>query len=192
MTPKSWDIYNYLKECSEAGYMPTIREICSKLGYKSTSTVHRHLEELEKDGFLERTGDRGTKLKITGNNTMRVPFLKEVTAGIPITAIEDVTDFIAFTPTKRYTNSLFAMKVRGESMINAGISDGDIIIVEKQEYAENGQIVVAFADGEEATVKRFFKEDGYYRLQPENDTMEPIIADDIQIIGRVVSLIRYY
>ena len=173
--------------------MPTIREICSKLGYKSTSTVHRHLEELEQQGYLERTGKDGTRLKITGNNTMRVPFLGEASVGGKITIVDEVTDFITFTPMKRYANRLFALKVHDESMVNAGILDGDIIIVEKQEQAENGQIVLAFVnDSEATTVKRFFKEDGHYRLQPENDMMEPIIAEDVSVLGRVVSLIRYY
>lgn len=172
--------------------MPAIREICVKLGYKSTSTVHRHMDELLECGLIERTGNSGTKIRLAGNAGIRVPLIGTVAAGMPITAIEDVTDYISFTPSKHYQNSLYALKVRGDSMINVGIYDGDIIIAEKKNTAENGEIVVALVNGTDATVKRFYKEDGHFRLQPENDTMEPIISKDVDILGKVVSLIRYY
>lgn len=124
--------------------------------------------------------------------TSGIPLVGTVAAGIPITAIENITDYVTFEPHKSYENPLFALRVRGESMINAGILDGDIVIVEQTPYAENGDIVVALVDHSEATVKTFFKEDGHYRLQPENDFMEPIIVEDVDILGKVVSLIRYF
>lgn len=115
-----------------------------------------------------------------------------VTAGMPITAYEDITGYVGFEAEGCDPNDLFALKIRGESMINAGILDGDIVIVEKSSYAENGEIVVAFVDGEEATVKTFYKEKGHYRLQPENDNMEPIILEECEILGKVIGLKRYY
>ena len=115
-----------------------------------------------------------------------------VAAGIPITAVENITDYVEFAPSKSYDGQLFALRVRGESMINIGILDGDIVIVEQTPVAENGEVVVALVDRSEATVKTFYKEDGHYRLQPENDDMDAIIVDDVEILGRVVSLIRYF
>ena len=121
-----------------------------------------------------------------------IPLVGTVAAGIPITAIENITDHVEFIPSKHYDGKLFALKIRGESMINIGIFDGDIVVVEQTDYAENGDVVVALVDRCEATVKTFYKEDGHYRLQPENDTMDPIIVDEVEILGRVVSLIRYF
>ncbi|MBR3628912.1 MAG: repressor LexA, partial [Oscillospiraceae bacterium] len=121
-----------------------------------------------------------------------IPLVGTVAAGIPITAIENVTDYVDFYPSGTYDGKLFALRIRGESMINIGILDGDIVIVEQTNYAENGDVVVALVDRSEATVKTFFKEDGHYRLQPENDEMDPIIVDEVEILGKVVSLIRYF
>ena len=122
---------------------------------------------------------------------MLIPLVGTVTAGTPITAIEYVSEYISFQPSRSYASQLFALKVRGESMINAAILDGDIVVVEQGSYAENGDMVVAMVDGQDATVKTFYKENGHFRLQPENDTMEPIIADDVEILGKVVGVIRY-
>lgn len=122
---------------------------------------------------------------------MKIPLAGTVTAGQPITAIEDITDYISFQPDKHYQNPLFALKVRGESMINAAILDGDIVVIEQGSYAENGDIVCALVDNEAATIKTFYKENGRFRLQPENDTMDPIIVDEVQILGKVVGVIRY-
>ncbi|MBQ8296653.1 MAG: repressor LexA, partial [Ruminococcus sp.] len=121
-----------------------------------------------------------------------VPILGTVTAGQPITAIEDITGYVGFEAPGHDPQELFALRIRGESMINAGILNGDIVIVERRCYAENGEIVVALVDGEEATVKTFYKENGHFRLQPENDTMEPIIVEDLEILGKVIGLKRYY
>ncbi|MBQ2597914.1 MAG: repressor LexA, partial [Oscillospiraceae bacterium] len=121
-----------------------------------------------------------------------IPLVGTVAAGIPITAVENITDFVEFFPDKSYDGKLFALRVRGESMINIGILDGDIVIVEQTPVAENGDVVVALVDRCEATVKTFYKENGHYRLQPENDDMDPIIVNDCEILGKVVSLIRYF
>ena len=121
-----------------------------------------------------------------------IPLVGTVAAGVPITAIENITDYVSFLPSRHYDGELFALRVRGESMINIGIYDGDIVIVEQTPVAENGEVVVALVDRSEATVKTFYKEDRHYRLQPENDEMEPIIVEEVEILGRVVSLIRYF
>jgi repressor LexA len=162
------------------------------MGFKSTSTAHRYIETLINAGKLEKTGNINRSLRLPNSKSISIPVIGTVTAGIPITAVEDITGYVSFEADKAYTNPLFALKIRGESMINAGILDGDIIIVEQGVYAENGDIVVALVDREEATVKRFYKENGHYRLQPENDTMEPIIAESVDILGKVIGLKRYY
>lgn len=184
-------IYEFTVERIGQGCPPTVREICRELNIKSTSTVHRSLEKLVEEGYLEKQGTNlNRSVKLAGDSAMKVPVIGTVTAGQPITAIEDITGFISFTPNKNYSGKLFALKVKGESMINAAILDGDTVIVEQTQYAENGQIVVALVDNEEATVKRFYKEKGHYRLQPENDSMEPIISDSVSILGRVVAVYR--
>ena len=134
--------------------------------------------------------------EVEGTAKEDLPFSKyaetvTVTAGIPITAIEEITDYISFQPARHYSNPLFALKVRGESMINAAILDGDMVVIEQTPYAENGDIVCALVDNESATIKTFYKEDGHYRLQPENDTMDPIIVDEVSILGKVVGVVRY-
>ncbi len=184
-------IYEYIISRIGEGYAPTVREICAELGIKSTSTVHRSVSKLVEAGLIEKQGSNlNRSMKLAGDQSVKVPVIGTVTAGQPITAFEDITGFISFQPKKNYSGKLFALKVRGESMINAAILDGDTVIVEQTPYAENGQIVVALVDNEEATVKRFYKEDGHYRLQPENDTMEPIILDEVSILGRVIAVFR--
>ena len=184
-------IYEYIISRISEGYAPTVREICAELGIKSTSTVHRSVSKLVEAGLIEKQGSNlNRSMKLAGDQSVKVPVIGTVTAGQPITAFEDITGFISFQPKKNYSGKLFALKVRGKSMINAAILDGDTVIVEQTPYAENGQIVVALVDNEEATVKRFYKEDGHYRLQPENDTMEPIILDEVSILGRVVAVFR--
>ncbi len=130
-------------------------------------------------------------IRLHGKSAVNVPLIGTVTAGQPITAIENITDYLSYVPERHYSGELFALRVRGESMINAGILDDDIVVVEQCDVAENGEIVVVLVDGEEATVKRFYKENGGYRLQPENDTMEPIFVQEAAILGKVVALIRY-
>jgi repressor LexA len=185
-------VFEYIKNRLTDGYSPSVREIQDAMGFKSTSTAHRYIETLINAGKLEKTGNINRSLRLPNSKSISIPVIGTVTAGIPITAVEDITGYVSFEADKAYTNPLFALKIRGESMINAGILDGDIIIVEQCVYAENGDIVVALVDREEATVKRFYKENGHYRLQPENDTMEPIIAESVDILGKVIGLKRYY
>ncbi len=191
------EILEFIKDYIRAENMaPSVREICEGVGIRSTSTVHRYLHRLETEGRIHMADGKNRAIVVTDESDMDenqgIPLVGTVAAGVPITAIENITDFINFEPLKVYENPLFALRVRGESMINAGIFDGDIVIVEQTNYAENGDIVVALVEHSEATVKTFFKENGCYRLQPENDFMEPIIVNEVEILGKVVSLIRYF
>lgn len=184
-------VFEFIKDRIEEGYPPTVREICAEFGFKSTSTAHRYINNLTAKGLLEKGNNQNRAIRLTGGNGMKIPLVGTVTAGIPITAIEEITDYISFQPARHYSNPLFALKVRGESMINAAILDGDMVVVEQTPYAENGDIVCALVDNESATIKTFYKEDGHYRLQPENDTMDPIIVDEVSILGKVVGVVRY-
>lgn len=184
-------VFEFIKDRIEEGYPPTVREICAEFGFKSTSTAHRYINNLTAKGLLEKGNNQNRAIRLTGGNGMKIPLVGTVTAGIPITAIEEITDYISFQPARHYGNPLFALKVRGESMINAAILDGDMVVIEQTPYAENGDIVCALVDNESATIKTFYKEDGHYRLQPENDTMDPIIVDKVSILGKVVGVVRY-
>lgn len=184
-------VFEFIKDRIEEGYPPTVREICAEFGFKSTSTAHRYINNLTAKVLLEKGNNRNRAIRLTGGNGMKIPLVGTVTAGIPITAIEEITDYISFQPARHYSNPLFALKVRGESMINAAILDGDMVVIEQTPYAENGDIVCALVDNESATIKTFYKEDGHYRLQPENDTMDPIIVDEVSILGKVVGVVRY-
>lgn len=184
-------VFEFIKDRIEEGYPPTVREICAEFGFKSTSTAHRYINNLTAKGLLEKGNNQNRAIRLTGGNGMKIPLVGTVTAGIPITAIEEITDYISFQPARHYSNPLFALKVRGESMINAAILDGDMVVIEQTPYAENGDIVCALVDNESATIKTFYKEDGHYGLQPENDTMDPIIVDEVSILGKVVGVVRY-
>lgn len=184
-------VFEFIKDRIEEGYPPTVREICAEFGFKSTSTAHRYINNLTAKGLLEKGNNQNRAIRLTGGNGMKIPLVGTVTAGIPTTAIEEITDYISFQPARHYSNPLFALKVRGESMINAAILDGDMVVIEQTPYAENGDIVCALVDNESATIKTFYKEDGHYRLQPENDTMDPIIVDEVSILGKVVGVVRY-
>lgn len=184
-------VFEFIMDRIEEGYPPTVREICAEFGFKSTSTAHRYINNLTAKGLLEKGNNQNRAIRLTGGNGMKIPLVGTVTAGIPITAIEEITDYISFQPARHYSNPLFALKVRGESMINAAILDGDVVVIEQTPYAENGDIVCALVDNESATIKTFYKEDGHYRLQPENDTMDPIIVDEVSILGKVVGVVRY-
>lgn len=182
----------------EKGYPPTVREICDSVGLASTSTVHGHLNRLERGGYLFKDSTKPRALEITqkgydvlGINNKGIPIVGTVTAGAPITAIEHVEGYFPL-PSLLADNvsELFMLKIRGESMIQAGILDGDYVIVRKQSNANNGEIVIAMTEEDEATCKRFFKETNYIRLQPENDTMDPIIVSECTILGKVISLFR--
>ena len=191
LNDRAREVYRYIRERLDNGYAPTIREICSALDIKSTSTVHRYMNRLVEEGLLDKMDNRNRAIRLHGNSSRTVPLVGTVTAGQPITAVENIEDQLSFVPDKNYSGELFALRVRGESMINVGIYDGDIVIVEQCNTAENGEIVVALVNGDEATVKRFYKENGGYRLQPENDTMEPIYVKDAAVLGKVVALLRY-
>lgn len=191
LNEKAKEIYAYIRSRIEEGYAPSIREICNALNIASTSTVHRYVNQLVEAGYLDKMDKQNRAIRLHGSASLKVPLVGTVTAGQPITAIENIASYISYVPEKHHSGELFALHVRGESMINAGILDGDIVIVEQCETAENGEIVVALVNDDEATVKRFYKENGHYRLQPENDTMEPIIVEEVAVLGRVVALIRY-
>ena len=185
-------ILEYLKECSEYGRVPSVREICDNTGLSSTSTVHYHLKHLEDKGYIVREHGVNRCIRIMGEEkSASVPVLGKVAAGIPITAIQDIECYVPVPEQLKRGRELFALRVQGESMINAGILDGDIVIVHRTPVAENGEIVVAMVE-DSATVKRFYKENGRFRLQPENDSFEPIIVDEVVLLGKVVSLIRNY
>lgn len=195
---KQQEIMLFIKEeINRKGYPPSVREICKAVGLKSTSTVHGHLSRLEKKGYIRRDPTKPRAIEIlnsdihTYSDTIKLPIIGKVTAGKPILAVQNIDEYYTI-PTdlvKGYESESFILKVRGESMINAGILDGDYIVVRKQSAADNGDIVVVLID-DEATVKRFFKEKDHIRLQPENPTMEPIIVNDALILGKVIGVIR--
>ena len=195
---KQSEIYDFLKVYTEnRGFPPSVREICEAVGLKSTSTVHGHLKRLEKKGLIKRDPTKPRALEIIELNKpkkemINIPIVGKVTAGMPILATENIEDsFPVPLDYIKHNRELFMLKVSGESMINAGINNGELAIIEKQENAENGDIVVVLIDNE-ATIKRFFKEKDHIRLQPENDTMKPIIVPNCSIIGKLVGLFRQY
>ncbi len=178
------------------GYAPSVRDLCDALGYKSTSTVHLYLRRLEELGYIYKEDGKSRAIQLVSTKrSLRkgIPVLGKVTAGIPILAEENFDGYIDFGPdeTKHDANSLFALKIVGASMQNVGIMDGDYAIVEKGEYAENGDIVVAMIE-DEATVKTFYKENGGFRLQPENSAFSPIFVKELFILGKVIATVRYY
>ncbi len=185
-------ILDYLMKCSAAGRVPSVREICDEVGLSSTSTVHHHLKALEDKGFIQREHGVNRCIQIVGEEkTVNVPVMGRVAAGNPILAVEDIECYVPVPERLNRGRELFALRIQGESMINAGIFDGDIVIVNRTPVAENGEIVVALVE-DSATVKRFYKEDGHFRLQPENDDYEPIIVGEVVLLGKVISLVRNY
>ena len=188
ITDKQKEILEFIKACIlKKGYPPTVREICEKVQLKSTSSVHSHLEQLEKNGYIHRIVD--DTFNLSRRELVNVPLIGTVAAGAPILADENVENYFPIPAELLPNSETFMLKVRGNSMIDVGIYDGDRVIVEQTSVAENGEIVVALID-DSATVKRFFKENGHYRLQPENATMDPIIVDKVQILGKVIGLLR--
>ena len=197
ITKKQQQILDYIKEqILEKGYPPAVREICEAVGLRSTSSVHYHLETLEKNGFIRRDPTKPRAIEICDDNfhmirteTSSLPVVGQVAAGTPILAQQNIESYFPVPAEYVPSGESFVLKVHGTSMINAGIMDGDYIFVNSCRTAENGQIVVALID-DSATVKRFYKEKGHIRLQPENDEMEPIIVDDCVILGRVFGVFR--
>lgn len=199
LTERQQQIYNYLKRTvQEKGYPPSVREIGDAVGLQSSSTVHGHLSRLEDKGYIKRDPTKPRAIEIVNEESsnyepvIQVPVLGRVTAGVPITAIENIEEYFPLPEhfTTGHNSEIFILSVVGDSMIEAGILDGDKVIVRKQNIAYNGDIIVAMTDEDEATVKTFYKEKGYYRLQPENSTMEPIILDQVTVLGKVVGLFR--
>ncbi|MCI8858892.1 MAG: transcriptional repressor LexA [Lachnospiraceae bacterium] len=199
ISDKQKEILEYIKsEILNRGYPPAVRDICEAVHLKSTSSVHSHLETLEKNGYIRRDPTKPRAIEIIDDTfnlsrreVVNVPLLGRVAAGEPLLAVENVETYFPI-PTEYMPNEeSFMLKVKGESMINAGIFDGDHILVRSQPTASNGDMVVALVE-DSATVKTFYKEDGQYRLQPENDTMEPIIVDNCTILGKVFGVIRFF
>ena len=188
LNEKARRILDYITREISDGVPPSVREICAALQIKSTSTVHKYLKELEEGGYIVREENLNRAIRLPGSGSVKVPLLGTVTAGQPILAVEDVEEYIPFQTKYGDGSDLFALR---ESMVNAGILDGDVIVARRETAAYNGEIVVALIE-DEATVKRFFKETGHYRLQPENDTMDPIIVDSCSILGKVIACLRFY
>ncbi len=185
------EILDYVRQTVNEGPPPSVREICQALHIKSTSTVHRYLKLLEQEGYIDRISGINRNIQVNGARS-GVPILGAVTAGLPILAEEQIQGYVELPqPVNADHKDLFALRVIGDSMINAGILEGDVIIVDKAAYVKNSDIVVALIE-DEATVKRFFKEPGHIRLQPENDQYEPILVTDVSILGKVISLVRSY
>lgn len=198
ISSKQQEILEYIKqEILNKGYPPAVREICEAVHLKSTSSVHSHLETLEKNGYIRRDPTKPRAIEIIDDNfnltrreVVNVPIIGQVAAGQPLLAVENIENYFPI-PTEFMPNAeTFMLKVKGDSMINAGIFDGDKILVQKQPDAQNGDIVVALVD-DSATVKTFYKENGHYRLQPENDTIDPIIVNECAILGKVFGIMRF-
>jgi repressor LexA len=195
---KQTEVYNVIKQhILSKGYPPSVREICEAVGLKSTSTVHGHLERLERKGLIRRDPTKPRAIELIKDSIIKkeiidIPVIGKVTAGQPILAVENIEDTFSMPLNFiKHDNDLFMLKISGESMIEAGIYDGDFAIIEKANYAVNGEIIVALIEND-VTLKRFFKEKNHIRLQPENKTMLPIIVDDCKVIGKLVGLFRNY
>lgn len=200
LTKRQGEILNFIKEYMvKYGYPPTVREIGSALGVSSPATIHAHLSNLETKGFIKKQESKNRAIELlveneyakTDENVIEVPLLGTITAGSPIEAIENPDEYFSLpsylVPSKK---EVFTLKVDGESMINAGILDGDVVIIAKQNTAHNGEIIAAMTDEHEVTLKRFYKEPDHIRLQPENDTMAPIILPNVTVLGKAVGLYR--
>ena len=200
LKPKELRVFEYIKgKISENGYAPSVREICAALNIKSTSTSQMYIDRLIDKGYLEREDGKSRTLKLSKDvedvdavHNYKVPLLGQVAAGLPILAEQNIEGYIDFVPAeKRIQSELFALRIKGESMIEAGIMDGDYVVVCRTSYVENGDIAVVIID-DEATVKTFYRENGHFRLQPENKTMKPIITNELFILGKVIACVRYY
>ncbi|MCD2491072.1 transcriptional repressor LexA [Lacrimispora sp. NSJ-141] len=197
ITAKQMEILEFIKkEILKKGYPPTVREICETVHLKSTSSVHSHLETLEKNGYIRRDPTKPRAIEIvddvfglTRREMVQVPVIGTVAAGQPILAAENIENYFPFPAEMLPNKETYMLHVKGDSMVNVGIFDGDQILCETASTASNGEIVVALVE-DSATVKRFYKENGYYRLQPENDSMEPIILKEVKVLGKVIGLFR--
>lgn len=199
ISAKQQEILDYIKsQILERGFPPAVRDICEAVHLKSTSSVHSHLETLEKNGYIRRDPTKPRAIEILDDSfqmlrreTANVPIVGRVAAGEPLLAEQNIEDYFPIPTEFLPNNQTFLLKVRGESMINAGILDGDYVLVEQRQTASNGEMVVALIE-DGATVKTFYKEEGVIRLQPENDTMDPIIVRDVIILGKVIGVFRFF
>jgi len=198
LTAKQQQIYEFIKsEISRKGYPPSVREICAAVNLSSTSSVHAHLKTLERKGYIRQDSNKNRALEIVDDDfnalvrreITNVPVVGRVAAGTPILATENISDYFPIPVEMLPNKQTFMLKVKGDSMINMGIFDGDTLLISQQETARNGEVIVALVE-DGATVKRFYKEKNHIRLQPENDDMDPIIVDDCKILGKVIGLIR--
>jgi len=208
LSAKDYEILDFIeKQLEKKGFPPSVREICEAVNLSSTATIHARLKKLETHGKIVRDASKNRSIMVVGkegyhkeaekpqviytnDRYLDVPIYGKVTAGMPITAIQENQDTFPLPADFAHNKDLFMLRVQGESMINAAILDGDMIIVERQSTARNGDIVVALVDNENATVKTFYKENGHFRLQPENDYMDPIIVKEVAILGKVVGVFR--
>ena len=198
ISAKQQEILEYIKsQILERGFPPAVRDICEAVHLKSTSSVHSHLETLEKNGYIRRDPTKPRVIEIlddsfnfTRREMVNVPIVGRVAAGEPLLAEQNIEEYFPIPMDFMPNKQTFMLKVKGESMINAGILDGDYVLVEERKTAHNGEMIVALVD-DGATVKRFYKEEGIIRLQPENDTMEPIIVPDCTILGKVIGVFRF-
>ena len=199
ISAKQEEILEYIKsQILERGFPPSVRDICEAVHLKSTSSVHSHLETLEKNGYSHRDPTKPRAIEILDDSfnlnrreMVNVPVIGHVAAGEPLLAEQNIENYFPIPMEYMPNKQTFMLKVHGESMINAGILDGDLVLVEQSSVADNGDIVVALLD-DRATVKRFYKEEGIFRLQPENDALEPIIVRDLQIMGKVIGVFRFF
>ena len=199
ISDKQREILEYMKqEILNKGYPPTVRELCDAVHLKSTSSIHSHLETLEKNGYIRRDPSKPRAIEIVDDNfnltrreVVNVPIVGSIAAGQPLLAIQNIDNYFPIPAEYMPNQNTFMLKVKGESMINAGIFDGDVILVKQQSTAKNGEMVAALIE-DSATVKTFYKEDGHIRLQPENDNMDPIIVPDCQILGVVFGVFRFF
>ncbi len=198
LTDKEKAVFKYIRSTiRNYGYAPSVRDICAAVGIKSTSTVHGYIKRLEEKGYINRVDGKSRAMTVSGTKgdeearTVRVPLLGQVRAGLPILAVENYEGYVDYPASMSGSSQLFALRVVGDSMIEAGILNGDIVIVESRRYAEDGEIVLALID-DSATVKYFFREDGRVRLQPANSNMQPIYVEDLTIPGKVIANFRFY
>ena len=198
ISPKQQEILEYIKsQILERGFPPAVRDICEAVHLKSTSSVHSNLETLEKNGYIRRDPTKPRAIEIldesfnfTRREMVNVPMVGRVAAGEPLLAEQNVENYFPIPMEFMPNNQTFMLRVKGDSMINIGIFDGDLVLVEQRQTARNGEVIVALVE-DGATVKRFFKEEGVFRLQPENDALDPIIVKEVQILGKVIGVFRF-
>lgn len=199
ISDKQKEILEYMKsQIINRGFPPAVREICEAVKLKSTSSVHSHLETLERNGYIRRDPSKPRAIEIiddefnlTRRELVNIPVIGTISAGQPILAVENIETYFPMPAEMMPNAEVFMLRVKGESMVNAGIFDGDKILVQKQNVASNGDFVVALID-DSVTVKTFYKEEGHYRLQPENDFMDPIIVYELEILGKVIGIFRMF